>query len=346
METARLNGTTPTTITTAPVGAIVIGRRYRQDLGNIAELAKSIGAVGLLQPIVVTRDLRLLAGYRRLVAVKELHWADVPVRVVDTLDDAVIALRAEHDENILRKAFTPSEKVAIGRALEELEKAEAKKRQKAGGQAGGKGSGNLPETSKGQTRDKVAKAVGYSGRTYDKVKEVVAAGEQQPEEFAEVVAEMDRTGRVDPAFQKVRAKKAANKQAKVAATKQAKEATRQKGTKTAAAKSPSPSISPKQATKIKQFLSELSFDERDYLFQEVINTPTCLNLSTNAQDMILLHVRTTQPELAPLVRGVLESQTGPDVERVVALWRAVAFLNPASRPELLAALREQAKREG
>jgi hypothetical protein len=69
--------------------------------------------------------------------------------------------------------------VAIGKAIEELEKPKAKERQKAGksadGHAGGRGkrkdkpSGKLPDGLSGQTRDKVAEAVGMSGRTYEKL---------------------------------------------------------------------------------------------------------------------------------------------------------------------------------
>jgi ParB family chromosome partitioning protein len=197
-----------------PVSEIVVDKRYRQDLGDIAGLAKSIHDLGLLQPIVVRPDKQIVAGARRLAAVTELGWTEVDVRVVDNLDDALLALRAEHDENHHRKAFTPSEAVAIGQALEELEKAKAKERQ---AQARGKplgtkkadvvSGGNLPPESadSGKTRDRIGEAVGMSGRTYEKAKEVVEAAQENPE-LRPVVEEMDRTGKVEPAFKKVQAK--------------------------------------------------------------------------------------------------------------------------------------------
>jgi ParB/RepB/Spo0J family partition protein len=66
-----------------PVSDIRIGVRHRRDLGDIDELARSIDEVGLLHPIVVRSDGRLIAGERRLAACKRLGWQRVPVTVVD-----------------------------------------------------------------------------------------------------------------------------------------------------------------------------------------------------------------------------------------------------------------------
>ncbi len=88
-------------------------------------------------------------------------------------------------------------------------RAQAKERQ---GRAGKKRSSKLDEhASTGRTDKKVAEAVGMKKDSYRKAKNVVEAAEQQPEQFAEVVEEMDRTGRVDPAYKKVKAAKAASK---------------------------------------------------------------------------------------------------------------------------------------
>jgi len=61
---------------------------------------------------------RLIAGARRLAAVKLPGWRDVPVRVVRNIKDAADALRAERDENTERRDFVSSEMVSIARALE------------------------------------------------------------------------------------------------------------------------------------------------------------------------------------------------------------------------------------
>ena len=51
-----------------PVNEIQIGKRHRRDLGDIDGLARSIGDLGLLHPVVVRPDGKLIAGERRLAA--------------------------------------------------------------------------------------------------------------------------------------------------------------------------------------------------------------------------------------------------------------------------------------
>jgi hypothetical protein len=192
---------------TMKVSEIKVGKRHRKDLGDIAGLAASIRDLGqLIQPIAVWPDGTLAAGERRLAAVKELGWEDVPVYVLASLDDLLQRLKTERDENTERKAFTPSEAVALGAEIEELERKAAKERQRHhGGTAPGKTkntSGNLPEVS-GDTRDKTAEAVGMSGRTYEKAKAVVEAAEADPEMFGDLAEVMDRTGKVDGAFREM-----------------------------------------------------------------------------------------------------------------------------------------------
>lgn len=112
---------------TMAVDSVKVGERRRKDLGDLTELKESVAKVGLLHPLVLRRsDLSLIAGERRLAVVKLLGWLTVPVRLVDGLDDAKLALVAERDENTCRKELLPSEAVAIGLALEELEKPKAK----------------------------------------------------------------------------------------------------------------------------------------------------------------------------------------------------------------------------
>jgi ParB family chromosome partitioning protein len=66
-----------------PITSIVVNIRFRKDMGDIAALARSIGELGLLHPIVVCPDGRLLAGERRLRACVLLGWTEVPVCIVD-----------------------------------------------------------------------------------------------------------------------------------------------------------------------------------------------------------------------------------------------------------------------
>lgn len=185
-----------------PIASIVIGERHRADLGDVCSLAKSIAEIGLLQPIVVTPDYRLIAGERRIAAFRQLGREAIPANVVDL--DAIV--RGEWAENAERKPFTPSEAVAIGHALEERERAKAREREQSGLKRGTEApaSESFPSGERGRTNDIVGGMLGMSGTTYSHAKTVVRAADDEPERFGELKAEMDRTGKVDGVYHKVR----------------------------------------------------------------------------------------------------------------------------------------------
>jgi len=89
---------------TIPISAIRVGRRHRKDPGDIRSLARSIQEIGLLHPVVIRPDRKLIAGERRLRALKLLGWTKVRVTVLDL--DKVI--HGEVAENVLRQDFRPS----------------------------------------------------------------------------------------------------------------------------------------------------------------------------------------------------------------------------------------------
>jgi ParB family chromosome partitioning protein len=65
---------------TRPINDIIVGdNRFRKDLGEIAALAESITAIGLLHPITVDQHNNLLAGQRRLEACKFLGLTEIAV---------------------------------------------------------------------------------------------------------------------------------------------------------------------------------------------------------------------------------------------------------------------------
>lgn len=196
---------------TVAIERIKVNGRARKDMGDIGLLASSIEEVGLLHPPVVRPDMVLVSGARRLAALRSLGRTETPVRMAEGLDDALLLLKAERDENTCRKDPTPSEVVAQAERIAALERPKAEERRREhGGTAPGRPAntgGKLPPVSNGKTRDKVASAVGgMSGRTYEKAKAVVEAAEENPERFAPLVEQMDRTGKVDPAFRNLRAK--------------------------------------------------------------------------------------------------------------------------------------------
>ncbi len=139
------------------IADVRLGKRHRNDLGDLHALIRSIRAVGLLHPIVITPDNRLVAGARRLEAHKRMGHTEIPARIVPVPD----IMRGELEENTVRKDFTPSEMVAIARALRGEVQRAARERQ---GTRTDKHPGKFPEGSAGQTRDKIGAYVGVSGR--------------------------------------------------------------------------------------------------------------------------------------------------------------------------------------
>ncbi|MEA1929202.1 MAG: ParB N-terminal domain-containing protein [Candidatus Auribacterota bacterium] len=94
--------------------------RIRQDPGDLSPLENSIEKVGLLNPIVIDEDNRLIAGYRRLSACRNLGWEEIEVNMIKFGGDELKMLDAEVDENLFRKAFTPGEIESIEQRRQEI----------------------------------------------------------------------------------------------------------------------------------------------------------------------------------------------------------------------------------
>ena len=82
------------------------GRRDTQQR-NVEELARSIAAVGLMNPITVTQDNTLIAGLHRLEAAKLLGWTEIECVVSEA--DGLQAELAEIDENFVRAGLSHRE---------------------------------------------------------------------------------------------------------------------------------------------------------------------------------------------------------------------------------------------
>ena len=73
----------------------------------IEELARSIAAVGLMNPITVTQDNTLIAGLHRLEAAKLLGWTEIECNSIGM--SSLQAELAEIDENIVRTRLSRQE---------------------------------------------------------------------------------------------------------------------------------------------------------------------------------------------------------------------------------------------
>jgi ParB family transcriptional regulator, chromosome partitioning protein len=110
-----------------PLGKVVPNPfQPRRDFGatELSDLCRSISENGLLQPIVVRPSpsvdgdrYELVAGERRLRAVSELGWSEIPAVVRDVDDRTLLVLALV--ENIQREALNPVEEAEGFRLLAE-----------------------------------------------------------------------------------------------------------------------------------------------------------------------------------------------------------------------------------
>lgn len=150
---------------------VKIGDRIRKDMGDLKELSDDIAKNGLINPPVVTPDFELIAGERRLEAMKKLGYKQVEVRIMK-VEDAEHKLNLEINENENRKDFNKSERIEYARQLERIERVKAKQRQATStGGANPQLTENFPEGENAETRDIVAEKMGIgSGKQYEKEK--------------------------------------------------------------------------------------------------------------------------------------------------------------------------------
>ena len=172
-----------------PISQIKIGDRHRKALGDLDSLAASIKK-GLLQPIGVTPKMELIWGYRRLLATRNiLKRQEILCRIVSVVSIA----QGEFDENMMRKDFAPSERVAIIETLR------------------GYVHGGDRKSDQGRnchvdrlTTKEAAGRVGFCKDGFYKARAVVEAAKDAPERFANLVERMDRTGRINGAYRELK----------------------------------------------------------------------------------------------------------------------------------------------
>lgn len=89
----------------------LIVKRYRTSPGSLDLLADSIQRDGLETPILVSSNWTVLSGERRLGALRKLGAIEIPVEVVDSLEDLALRMLLEKDGS-RRWSMHPSEVAA------------------------------------------------------------------------------------------------------------------------------------------------------------------------------------------------------------------------------------------
>lgn len=198
------------------IAEIVVEKRARVSNGSLETLERSIDSLGVLHPIGITPDKKLIFGGRRLQACKNLGLETIPARVFDiNADDPVMALRMERAENESRIDLTPSEKVDIAWRIEQVMEGRQGQRNdlllKLGlpedeseselPQIFGEVKVNKTEKHSREVSTVAAQAVGMNRETYRQAKAVVNSGDR------DIIEAMDSGEKsVNAAFKAVKEK--------------------------------------------------------------------------------------------------------------------------------------------
>lgn len=100
---------------------VQVGERFRTVYENTDNILQSIKEKGVIQPITITPDKRLIAGGRRLHFAKEAGLTSIPAIVRD-VEDEVDLREIELVENICRSDMTWVERCALEARIYELKK--------------------------------------------------------------------------------------------------------------------------------------------------------------------------------------------------------------------------------
>jgi len=144
--------------------------------GEIESLKKSIEEVGLINPITINKDKKLLAGRRRFQAVKELGWKEVDCRILPSeneLTDFKIAI----EENLKRKPLTDLEVASAIKDYDELKR----KIMGSAPHGGDRKSKNQVSNVDAWSTDKTAKDLGISSGSVRQAIQIAKAVEDKPE---------------------------------------------------------------------------------------------------------------------------------------------------------------------
>ena len=102
-----------------PIEAIVVNHNGYGEMTDLEGLTVSIKDRGVLEPLIITPERRLLAGRRRLEAARRAGLSMVPVRVFEIADERT-AIEIGLVENVERADLDPLTRAKAYRGLMEL----------------------------------------------------------------------------------------------------------------------------------------------------------------------------------------------------------------------------------
>lgn len=146
---------------------------HERTKSGLTKLKESIESIGLICPIAIDENKKLLAGRRRVAALKELGQEEVPCVVFPA--DEELSLRVGLDENLRHKPMTDPEVAAYIKQLDDV------KREKRGSKSAG--NPNLLDSNKlnGWTQKDTADLLGISQPTVSQGIKIAEAVEEHPD---------------------------------------------------------------------------------------------------------------------------------------------------------------------
>lgn len=178
------NNAKPATVADILLADIKVSNTRRR-FADVAGLAESIAEIGLLNPLVIAEDGTLIAGLRRLEAVRSLGWTSVPVSIVRLGDlDAQIA---EIDENLIRGNLSVAEEASLAAERKRLYQQKHPETKHGGDRRSAESSCGNPQLDRPKTFNQdVAEKTGRSARA---VYELTQIGESVDPDVLDTVIE-------------------------------------------------------------------------------------------------------------------------------------------------------------
>jgi len=148
-----------------------------------ADLLQSIETHGVLEPILVTKNLLVLAGHKRIKCAKKVGMKEVPCRICqDELDELVekewfLASNSQRVKTNTQKAREIKLRLEIeqARAKERMATRRSKADEEEAGFTSEEGNGKVAKEEKGRALDFASQPLGWSGRTGEKALAVTEA---------------------------------------------------------------------------------------------------------------------------------------------------------------------------
>lgn len=167
----------------------------RRSVGDVKELAASIAAVGILEPLVVTADGNggyvVVAGARRLAGAKAAGLAEVPCIVRELTDEQQAEVMLV--ENLQREDLSPLEEASAYRRLTELGWSQRQLAERIG-----RSQAHISKRmALLELPEKVHDVVDSGGITIEAAVELGKVADH-PEELEEILDGYDTTGREGP----------------------------------------------------------------------------------------------------------------------------------------------------